>query len=211
VERRCNLWVHEESFSKNDVVLNLDLFPDVKPGDLMAIVSLKADLGVRDFQEKAHTPKKDADNLPATMRSERSNSNPKSPSQASGTDIRSEVELGRRCLFIVKPMSSEMKAKQPGLEVSVAKHIADIFHFKHRSNVLVTSVRHLCALFHYINSTNKCSRLILLVALLLMWKCPLRMNILHGLICGGWRSMNSATKPYSRAKKYCSWARSRRR
>src|SRR3954471_5761443 len=76
VERRCNLWVHEEAFSKDEVVLNLDLFPEVKAGELMAIVALKTDTGVRDFQEKAQT--KDGDTLTAAMQRERSNSNPRS-------------------------------------------------------------------------------------------------------------------------------------
>jgi hypothetical protein len=141
IERRCILWVHSEADYKEEVVLNLDLFPDVKPGELMAIVALKTDSGVRDFQEKVQVQRKDADNLGTAIKRERSNSHPKSPAQINGIDAMHDVDLGKRYLFIAKDMPKEIKLKQPNLEVSVAKHIADVFCLKHRSNVLLTAVR----------------------------------------------------------------------
>jgi hypothetical protein len=65
VERRCVLWTHDEAFSKEEVVLNLDLFPagGVKAGDLMAIFALRTDAAVRDFQDKSPTPKKGLEHL----------------------------------------------------------------------------------------------------------------------------------------------------
>lgn len=139
-ERRCNLWIHEDVFSKEEVVLNLDLFPNVRAGDLMAIVALKTDSGVRDFQEKIQN--KDLDGPVTLVHRERSNStsNSKSPSYGNGSDVKHDIEFGRRYLFVAKDMSTEMKAKHLGLEVSIAKHIADAFCYKHRSNVLVTTV-----------------------------------------------------------------------
>ncbi|KAE8450451.1 hypothetical protein EG329_006526 [Mollisiaceae sp. DMI_Dod_QoI] len=139
IERRCILWVHDEGFSKDEVVLNLDLFPDVKPGELMAILALKTDSGVRDFQDKAPSTKKEVETLATVMQRERSNSNPKSPGPANGTEAKHDVDFGNRYLFIAQDMPKEMKAKQPSLEVSVAKHIADVFCLKHRSNVLLTT------------------------------------------------------------------------
>jgi hypothetical protein len=140
VERRCILWVHDEGFSKDEVVLNLDLFPDVKAGELMAILALKTDSGVRDFQDKAQPSKKEGDALATTMQRDPSNSNPRSPILANGSDAMHDVDLGNRYLFIAHDMPREMKVKQPSLEVSVAKHIADVFGLKHRSNVLLTTV-----------------------------------------------------------------------
>lgn len=139
VERRCSLWVHENGFSKDEVVLNLDLFPDVKPGELMAIVALKTDTGVRDFQDKVQTARKDVETLATAIQRERSGSNPRSPGPANGSEAKHDVDLGNRYLFIARDMPKEMKAKQPTLEVSVAKHIADVFCLKHRSNVLLTT------------------------------------------------------------------------
>jgi hypothetical protein len=136
IERRCLLWVHDEGFSKEEVVLNMDLFPDVEEGDLMAIITLRTDSGVRDFQDKTQA-KRDIDILATTMQRERSSSNPRSPGLG---DAKHDVDMGNRYLFIAKDMSKDMKVKQPSLEVSVAKHIADVFCLKHRSNVLLTTV-----------------------------------------------------------------------
>lgn len=107
----------------------------------MAIVPLRADSGVRDYQEKTQGSKKDTDSLPAVMQRDRSHSNPRSVSQGSGGDNKQDVDFEKRYLFIAKDMCREIRDKPQGLEVSVAKHIADIFCLKHRSNVLVTSVR----------------------------------------------------------------------
>lgn len=145
IERRCAIWVHEENFSKNEVVLNLDLFPEVNGGELMAIVALKTDSGVRDFQEKAQN---EADNLAASTSRNRSNSNPKSPLQANG-EVKHDLDLGKRYLFVAKDMPKELKYKYPTLEVSVSKYIADAFCFKHRSNVLLTLVSTLHFVFVY--------------------------------------------------------------
>ncbi|TVY83793.1 Vacuolar membrane-associated protein iml1 [Lachnellula suecica] len=134
-ERKCTLWVHEETFSKDDVVLDLDLFPDVKPGELLGVVALRAESGVHDFQDKVPTPRKDGDNLSAGMQRQRS-----SDSTSNGTNIGRDPENGKRYLFTAQAMTKEMKAKHPTLEMSVAKHVADIFCLKHRSQVLVSTV-----------------------------------------------------------------------
>jgi len=143
IERRCVLWVHDEGFSKDEVVLNLDLFPDVRAGELMAIMSLKTDSGVRDFQEKAHAAKRESDTLATAMQRERSSSNPRSPVPVNNnaSNAKHDIDRWNRYLFIARDMPKDMKVKQPGLEVSVAKHIADVFCLKHRSNVLLTTVR----------------------------------------------------------------------
>jgi hypothetical protein len=140
VERICVLWNHDEGFSKEEVVINLDLFPDVKAGELLAVVALKTESVVRDFQEKPQSSKKDVDTLATAMHRERSNSNPRSPGPPNDNHTKHDVDLGKRYLFIARDMSKEMKAKAPNLEVSVAKHIADLFCLKHRSNVLITTV-----------------------------------------------------------------------
>jgi hypothetical protein len=135
VERRCTVWVHDEQFSKEEVLLNLDLFPanTVKPGDLMAIVT---DNAVRDLQDRSASSKKVLESLPASFQP-----------NLNGLDIESHNDCTcnmdhdeSRYLFAVKDMSKELKSKQPSLEVSVAKRIADVFGFKHRAEVLLTTV-----------------------------------------------------------------------
>ncbi|KAK0119594.1 vacuolar membrane-associated protein iml1 [Cadophora gregata] len=145
IERKCVLWVHDEGFSKEDVVLNLDLFPEVKAGDLMAIVPLKPESGLRDFQERSQTVKRDSDTLSTSMQRERSSSNPRSPgtsngnSKRHGSDAKHDPDLRHRYVLIARDMPKDMKAKQPNLEVSIAKHIADAFSLKARSHVLLST------------------------------------------------------------------------
>ncbi|KAH7411256.1 vacuolar membrane-associated protein-like protein IML1 [Cadophora sp. MPI-SDFR-AT-0126] len=145
IERKCVLWVHDEAFSREDVVLNLDLFPEVKPGELMAVTALKTEPGVRDFQEKSQTGKRDSDTLSTSMQRERSSSNPKSPGTVNGSanrhgsDAKHDPDLWNRYLFLARDMPKDMKAKQPNLEVSIAKHIADAFCLKSRSSVLLST------------------------------------------------------------------------
>jgi hypothetical protein len=112
----------------------------VSPGDLMPIVPLKTDSGVREHQEKSQGTKKEADSLPTAMQRDRSHSNPQSLSQGSGTDSKQDIDHEKRYLFIARDTYRELRDKPQVLEVSVAKHIADIFCLKHRSNVLVSTV-----------------------------------------------------------------------
>jgi hypothetical protein len=139
--RRCNIWVHDESFSRDEVVINLDLFPDVKAGELMAIVALKTDSGVRDFVDKAQIS-----NGEPTVLVEQSHLNPNSPVPVYGSEGNHDVDHGKKYLFIAKDMPKEIKTRQPNLEISVAKNVADVFNLKHRSNVLVTSVSSPCGI-----------------------------------------------------------------
>ncbi|PQE03649.1 putative IML1 Vacuolar membrane protein [Rutstroemia sp. NJR-2017a BBW] len=103
----------------------------------MAIVALKAESGIRDFQEKA--PKKDFDGLSSSAHLERSVWSQFGRAQRLKNTTH-DSGLGRRYLFLVRDMPKELKHKHPALEVSVAKHIADVFNLKHRSNVLLSTV-----------------------------------------------------------------------
>jgi hypothetical protein len=141
VERRCTLWVHEEQFAKDEVIINLDLFPkdSVKPGELMAIVALKTDTGVRDFQDRSPTLKRGSDSTGASQKMDAGSADLKALRDS--LDHQHDTDMDRRYLFAVKDMSKEMKAKHPNLEISIGKQIADAFGFKQRSNILLTTVR----------------------------------------------------------------------
>ena len=182
VERRCFLWVHEESSSKDDILLNLDLFPDVKPGELMAIVPLKTDSGVRDFQEQAQ--RIDVNDIGLSAPREMTNSNPGLPGVGSSGDLKHDVDLGKRYLFIVKDMARELKAKHPKLEISVLKNIADVFCLKNRSNVLLTVSLQLPPTTE--PALTKCCRLLPPLPLRLISKLISKMSTFQGLTCGGW-------------------------
>lgn len=135
VERCCNLWTHDDAFSKEDVILNLDLFPEVKAGDLMAIIPLKTDSGLRDFQD----PKQDFDSVTSSGQFGKHILNQSGHGHRRKSS-RHDVGFGKRYLFLAKEMPKELKLKSPGLEISLAKPIADVFNLKHRSNVLLCTV-----------------------------------------------------------------------
>lgn len=136
------LWVHDEMFSKEDVVLDLGLFPHgaVKSGDLMAIVALKTDSAVRDFPDKNLLPKKEDVFTPAKG-SESSPSAATRPSDGPAyAAAKHDVDVEKPYLFVAKGMSADQKAKHPSLEVSIAKSIADVFGLKNRTSVLLKTV-----------------------------------------------------------------------
>jgi DEP domain-containing protein 5 len=155
VERRCTVWVHDEQFSKEEVLLNLDLFPanTIKTGDLMAIVALNTDNTVRDFQDRCASSKKVLENLPASFQPSL-NGLDIEPHNECTCNIERDGDLESRYLFAVKDTSKELKSRQPSLEVSVAKRIADVFGFKHRAEVLLTTVS-LAQSIYYVVMINR--------------------------------------------------------
>ena len=140
-EKKCILWIHEDAFSRDEVIINLDHFPGVSVGDLMAIVVPKTDTGFRDFQEDVAAQKTENDALSPSLPADGSNSKPNSPGGATSPSVKHDLDLARQCLFVAKDMSKDMKARQPAVEVSIAKHMADMFHLKSRAQVLVVTVR----------------------------------------------------------------------
>jgi hypothetical protein len=139
-ERRVVIWVHDEQFSKEDVVLNLDVFPRdrVKPGDLMAIIGLRSDVTRQQLLDLA--ARKIAESLSGSLLPNPGATDRKSSEDSNSIDGRRDLDLERRYLFAVKDMTLEMKAKYPNLEISVAKHIGDAFNFKRHAGVLLTTV-----------------------------------------------------------------------
>ncbi|KAB8263816.1 hypothetical protein BDV32DRAFT_146120 [Aspergillus pseudonomiae] len=138
--RQCSLWVHDETFSKEEILFNQAAFIDmgVEVGDVIEILparcpgdgthSAKADLGSRSLRD-SHVESS------STLHSD-SMSKFKTPLQS-------------RCLFVVKPMPQEIKTRIPKLELSVTTSIANIFGFKNRTTVHISIVdRAQCAASH---------------------------------------------------------------
>jgi hypothetical protein len=142
IDRRATVWVHDEHFSKDDVVLNLNLFlpGSVREGEVLAIVPLKTDSSVRDFQSGNAAGKKDLDGFSVSMQRERSSSNSRLPTNGFTTASKHDVNANKPYLFVVRDMLKEQKIKYPGLEVSIAKPIADVFGFKNRTLVVLKTV-----------------------------------------------------------------------
>jgi hypothetical protein len=105
----------------------------------MAIVALKIDSGLRDFQDKSTLPKQDIDSATSSGQFGRYIWGQSGHGHRGKSSVH-DVGFGKRYLFLAKDMPKELKLKQPALEVSLAKSIADVFNLKHRSNVLLCTV-----------------------------------------------------------------------
>ncbi|KZF23293.1 hypothetical protein L228DRAFT_246048 [Xylona heveae TC161] len=155
VERVCNVWVHEEAFSKEDVVLDIALFPKgtVRVGDLGEIAGFNTTTAVRDFQDAAQSTFKETGGgrsvaegtsiEPASTLSERklSGANILSLDESRGSlESSRDVDPHKKYCFIIKDITSEQRAKYPNLQVSVSSKIANRFGFKNRTKVLISTI-----------------------------------------------------------------------
>ncbi|KAI9724085.1 MAG: hypothetical protein M1812_000804 [Candelaria pacifica] len=151
-DKVCTLSVHDESFCRDDVLLNIVYFPpgSIAVGDLAEIVAVKAGTAVRDFQDA--TPSKPGhgnDNVlppkpevPETVLGrDRSSSNPLGQSKGNSQAIGGRaMDAQKRHVFVVKDMSSDQRAKQPNLQVSISSQFAHVFGLKNRMEVMVSVV-----------------------------------------------------------------------
>ncbi|OJJ47975.1 hypothetical protein ASPZODRAFT_151387 [Penicilliopsis zonata CBS 506.65] len=155
--RPCTLWVHDESFARDEVLFNPAAFTDtdVRVGDVVEILPnrgpgetatgaaaahlspsaiMKPDHGVRSARE-SHVERSSTRTGPAAA--------------AAAASSKFTTPLQNRCLFVVKPLPPEILARHPKLEISVTSSIANIFGFKNRTPVLLSIVeRAQCAASH---------------------------------------------------------------
>lgn len=120
-ERYCTVNVIDGYF-KDEVLVNFDrLGPDFKPNTLMGITALKGD-----SKTTYGSINKQSWDYPGASRR---NFSPLDQDYTSN-----------RYVFVAKDMSKEMKLRQPDVDVSVAKHIADAFGMKKGSQVILATV-----------------------------------------------------------------------
>ncbi|KAL1953894.1 hypothetical protein VTO42DRAFT_2046 [Malbranchea cinnamomea] len=129
-DQLCSLWVHDENFSREEVLFNPHAFGDtgVQAGDLLEISPLPDDL--RESGGRTGRDGLGSEPKRPFAGSIRSNSTAASDGKA---------EQGK-FLFLVKPLPPELKSRHPDLQVSVTSTIANIFGFKNRSQVLLTLI-----------------------------------------------------------------------
>ncbi|KAK0715714.1 hypothetical protein B0H67DRAFT_554187 [Lasiosphaeris hirsuta] len=122
VERRWTVTVNE-SFARDEVLLNLDLIgDDVKPGSLVAIdvVKTEAEKQSQAAHHKQHPHDRSRDAI------------------SCGATKASEGE--KRYICVAKDMPKELKTRHPNVEVYVAKHIADVFGMRRGTQVTLTPI-----------------------------------------------------------------------
>jgi hypothetical protein len=131
IQKLCTLWTHGPDFSSEELVFNIDRFPELKlkPGSLAKIVPVLHGTSVRDFVHEAtkrdniKPSKRDAANSTHDEASSRKNLS--SPSMAVTVDETGSYVMASRdtdehkaYVFVVNDASPEMKQKHPQLHVS---------------------------------------------------------------------------------------------
>lgn len=117
-ERKCTVTINE-SFARDEILLNLDLFSTrIKPGMLVSIDIFRPEFSKQQTTAAKRLASQDAGKNGASDASQPSN----------------------RYIFVVKDMPRELKARYPHVELYVAKHIADVFGMKKGSQVILAPV-----------------------------------------------------------------------
>ncbi|KAH6582421.1 hypothetical protein BASA50_004252 [Batrachochytrium salamandrivorans] len=135
-----NLWVHDERYSRLDVVVNPDWFPGVHLGDLVEIHSaeLLASNAAASTSTSAASNDPSSEQTPTNRVSfataQRNSSWPLHPAESR------DITLKDRLILQVSVIDEELIAKQPQLQISVAQHIATLFELKARTDVVVRKV-----------------------------------------------------------------------
>ena len=116
----CSLSIHDEKFSKEDVVLNLALFrdSDVKAGTLMQLTALR-----RNIETIVHG-----------VRSENVMPKPNSADYVQHEN----VDTNRHHVFTAKAMSEEMLLRQPNAQISISRRVEHASGFEKGNQVLVS-------------------------------------------------------------------------
>ncbi|KAL4980857.1 vacuolar membrane-associated protein iml1 [Aspergillus desertorum] len=155
--RQCSLWVHDETFSREEILFNQAAFADtgVRDGDLVEILSSRvvAD-GSSSGQSQSHSLNLAVkpDLRTRSMRDMYGHGlSVVEPASSSRPHAMSKFKtpLQTRCLFVAKPLPNEIRTRHPKLELSVTSSVANIFGFKNRSTVYLSIVEQAqCAASH---------------------------------------------------------------
>ncbi|KAK8869089.1 vacuolar membrane-associated protein iml-1 [Apiospora arundinis] len=124
--RTCTVAINESLIpTRDEVLLNLDLLGgDIKPGSLMSIIPVKGE------QDRSASS-----NYGSTKTSlHRTNTGGATDDTAKGSDTQ------KRYIFVVKDMTKEARARNPTIEVLVAKHVGDAFGMRKGTQVTLAPV-----------------------------------------------------------------------
>ncbi|KAI9873004.1 MAG: vacuolar membrane-associated protein iml1 [Pleopsidium flavum] len=157
----CSLGIHDENFSMEDVMLDVDLFPKdtIKSGDLVEIAALRANVALQESTNPGVVPKgasnarsgssgtdRSANPLAHNAAAPRGHKNPRTLTlKGSGTQRcdKRDFDPQKRYIFVVKEMNPELKLKHHNLQelqISLSSYIASAFGFKNRMQVMVSKV-----------------------------------------------------------------------
>ena len=132
-QKRCILSVHEPGLCKDDIVINPSLFGDygILPGHLMQVRALKdgfdhSDAFFADSVEDARLQHAKSPNAHAQ--------------EAAPTFHDEQLDMSKQHVFLLRPVTQDMLAKQPNLHISMSQRISVASGFEKRNQVLVSAV-----------------------------------------------------------------------
>lgn len=136
ISTKCTLWVHDENFSKEDVILNASMFPEgsLQVGDLAEIIAFTADL----VTQAPEAPEQSTSSGGAATR-EKGSGDPLGPTRSASTTTAGDLDGGdvqdasernadggpsnrRGYVFLVKNLNNEQRARQSNLQVGSLCH-----------------------------------------------------------------------------------------
>lgn len=127
------IWVHDDAFSKDDVLINPSIFDGLEPSSnhLVEIAGLKSASEIRDFQTNV-------DEADAEANKEDGQSLGRQTSRESQDAF--ETDNRTKCLLSLRPLPEEIKTKHPSMQISITGTIASAFGFRNRSQVVASLV-----------------------------------------------------------------------
>lgn len=152
VQKICTLWTHDDNFSRDDVVFNVEKFTELPatPGSLIQVIALKYGTATRDFQSSSRAPKGNGQSKiddpsenasPSLSRRGRKGSIKRTLDEnGSVSQEDREVDMDKSYIFVAKPFPADLKSKHSNLQVSIAEKIAKVFGLRSRMQVIVTLV-----------------------------------------------------------------------
>ncbi|KAF2703601.1 hypothetical protein K504DRAFT_495416 [Pleomassaria siparia CBS 279.74] len=152
VQKVCTLWVHDENFSKDDVVFNGEKFPELPatPGSLIQIMRIKQATTVRDFQATSNKTAKDTSQSKTDDSSKDGAHETHSRRTRRGSVVETidenglsipggrEVVPDKSYIFVATATPTDLRSKYSNLQVSISEKIAKVFGFRNRVLVVVT-------------------------------------------------------------------------
>ncbi|KAF1989167.1 hypothetical protein K402DRAFT_418979 [Aulographum hederae CBS 113979] len=152
IQKLCQLWLHDERDSKEDVIINASRFSELglEDGSLAQIIAIQEGTAVRDFQTQSTANGKDDRTAPTiTSISQDSKNRREKAIGTSGlltldesgnrTDDCRDHQQPKSYVFVVKFATADQVSKQPGLHISIKSSIANAFGFRPRRQVLVAT------------------------------------------------------------------------
>ena len=127
------LWVHDDAFSKEDVLINPDIFDGLELGSesLVEIASLRSPSEVRDFQAVEDEA---GDGLEGEGTRDLGRQTSRDSQQPFDTDTRT------KCLLSIRPLPEEIRTKHSSFQISITGTIASALGFRNRAQIIATVV-----------------------------------------------------------------------